>query len=240
MFSIEGNNTTRRIAEVIVAKWPDNPWGYHLLGLTHLMDVTFGTAKSPQESLEKSLELAQKALAIDESLYNAHILLSGIYSRRREFDKGVAEGKRAVDLAPNGADAHDTYAQSLIWADQWNEAIPVFQKAIRLNPIGSSSTIFTFLGIAYIRAERFNEAISAFKQALLRSPNNLHAHVMLAATYIAVGREKEARAEAAEVLRLNPKFSLDKYVEGISGYFTEKSKSILDTLINRLRKAGLK
>ncbi len=68
LLSIEGNNKARRIAEEIVTKWPENPYGYILLGWVYWMDVMFGSTKSPRESLEKAMELAQKALAIDDSL----------------------------------------------------------------------------------------------------------------------------------------------------------------------------
>ena len=60
--------------------------------------------------------------------------------------------------------------------------------------------------------------------------------LMLAATYSMMGREKEARAEAAEVLRINPKFSLDFFAK-TSVY---KEQSVRDNLFNALRKAGLK
>ena len=56
---------------------------------------------------------------------------------------------------------------------------------------------------------RYEEAVSAYKKAIQRAPNHIWTHIMLAATYSMMGREKEARAEAAEVLRINPKFSLD-------------------------------
>ena len=58
---------------------------------------------------------------------------------------------------------------------------------------------------------RFEEAVSAYKKAIQLAPDNIIAHIGLAATYSMMGREKEARAEAAEVLRINPKFSLDYY-----------------------------
>ena len=53
----------------------------------------------------------------------------------------------------------------------------------------------------------------AFKKALLVSPDMFFAHLSLAATNIEMGREKEARIEAAEVLRMNPKFSLDNFAK---------------------------
>jgi len=67
-------------------------------------------------------------------------------------------------------------------------------------------------------------------------PNNIRAHYSLAATYIMMGREKEARAEAAEILRINPKFSLDYLAKTLS----YKDQSQNDKVVNALRKAGLK
>lgn len=139
-----------------------------------------------------------------------------------------------MGLNPNGAEAHEQYAHSLHFSNRFKEAIPAFQKAIRLNPIGSSIA-FSTLGHAYANTGRFEEAVSAFKQALLRSPDNLFAHLGLASTCIAMGREKEARAEAAEALRIYPKFSLDNHAKGIPF----KNQLPLDKHIGNLRKTGL-
>jgi adenylate cyclase len=68
---------------------------------------------------------------------------------------------------------------------------------------------FLHLGHAYRATGRFEEAVSEYKRALQRAPDNFFAHLGLAATYSIMGREQEARAEAAEVLKLNPKFSVD-------------------------------
>ena len=76
----------------------------------------------------------------------------------------------------------------------------------------------------------------ALKKAVQLMPNNIRAHYSLAATYIMMGREKEARAEAAEILRINPKFSLDYLAKTLS----YKDQSQNDKVVNALRKAGLK
>jgi adenylate cyclase len=83
---------------------------------------------------------------------------------------------------------------------------------------------------------RYEEAVSAYKKALQRSPDNLLAHVFLATTYIMMGREKEARAEAAEVLRINPKFSVDYFAKALA----YKDQEVPNKIIDALRKAGLK
>ena len=233
--TIEDHNVARRIAEESIAMCPENPLGYLNLAAFHRLDYYFGTTKSPKESIEKAIKLAQKAIAMDDSIPRAHALLSDFYSIKREHDKAIAEGERAVALDPNGASAHEFYALSLTYAGRPEEAIPLFQKAIRLNPFSQTGT-FLHYGHALLGARRLEEAVSAYKKSSQLSPNSIFAHIRLAATYSMMGREREARAEAAEVLRLNPQFSLDSWAK-VQNY---KDQSVKDNLADALRKAGLK
>jgi adenylate cyclase len=235
--SFEGNNTARRIAEEIVASWPENPFGYLYLGWVCMADVFYGSTKSSQESLEKAMELAQKALAMDDSLSGTHCLLVDIYLSKREYDKAIAEAEQALALDPNGSGANEYYALALYGAHRFNEAIPMYEKAIRLNPLCSSGVIGN-LGGCYRKTGRFEDAISAYSQALLRNPNYIFGHIGLSSIYSLMGREKEARAEAAEVLRMNPKFSLENYSKAVA--YNYPDQSALDNFIDSLRKAGLK
>jgi adenylate cyclase len=234
-FDIEGNNLARRMGEEALAMCPESSSTYELLAITHMMDYWLGSTKSPQESIEKAIELARRAIALDDAYAQPHGLLSFLYSIKREYEKALAEGERAVALDPNGADVYAWYAISLTFAERPEDAIPLFQKAIRLNPFGPAWYFFN-LGSALGNTGRFEEAVSAYQKALQRSPENLLAHVLLAATYNMMGREKEARAEAAEVLRINPKFSLDYFAKALPF----KDQKITNNLIDALRKAGLK
>ncbi|HYA90182.1 MAG TPA: adenylate/guanylate cyclase domain-containing protein [Thermodesulfobacteriota bacterium] len=234
-FDIEGNKLARRLGEEALAMCPESSSAYNLLATTYMMDYWYGSGKSPQESIEKAIELAQKAIALDDSYASPHGLLSFLYSIKEEHEKALAEGKRAVSLDPNGADVYAWYATSLTFAKRPEEAIPLFQKAIRLNPFGPAWYFFN-LGNAVRITGRYEEAVSAYKKALQRSPDNLFAHVFLAATYSRMGREKEARAEAAEVLRINPEFSLDYFAKTLPYKDQEVTKSLIDAL----HKAGLK
>jgi adenylate cyclase len=233
--NVEDTRVARRIAEEMIEMCPENPTAYVMLGFVHQMEYWQGIGKSPRESIEKGVELTQKALAMDDSLWSGHGLLSIFYTMKREHEKAIAEGERAVALDPGGTHAYLTYGMSLNYGGRSEEAIPVLQKAIRLNPLGETGQ-FLHLGHAYRVTGRFEEAVSAYKKSLQRSPDNIFAHYGLAATYIWLGREKEARTEAAEVLRINPKFSLD-YLAKTSVW---KDQSVTNNLIDALRKAGLK
>jgi adenylate cyclase len=84
---------------------------------------------------------------------------------------------------------------------------------------------------------RFEEAVSASKKSTQLAPDNPGFHAELAATYVMMGREEEARAEVAEVLRINPKFPADYAPTFLAGY---KDPSVRLKVVDALRKAGLK
>ena len=234
-WNIQDNNLGRRMVEEAIAKCPEDPSGYIALGWVYQHDYWLGNTKSPQETIEKCIELAQKTLAMDDSIAGAHGLLSNLYSIKGEHDKAIAEAERAVALNPSGWGELSSYARTFRVAGRPKEAISIFQKAIRLNPFADSS-LYREFGHALRDTERFEEAVSAYKKAIQVSPNDISAHTHLAVTYSMMGREKEAHAEAAEVLRINPKFSLDYWAKTIS----YKDQSQNDKFVNALRKAGLK
>ncbi len=233
--NIEDVRTARRIAGEAVALCPDSPYPYAVLSCVHLVEYWTGAGKSSRESLEAGIEMAQKALSMDDSISIAHTYLGNLYAIKREYDKAITEGEHAIALAPGSASAYEFYAQSLNYAGRSEEAIQLLQKAIRLNPFSPTQT-FLFLGHAFRMTGRHEEAISTFKKAVERAPENILAHLGLAGTYSTMGREKEARAEVTEVLRINPKFSLDRYAKLIP----YKEQSEIDKYINALRQAGLK
>jgi tetratricopeptide (TPR) repeat protein len=191
--------------------------------------------KFPQESLDKAIELAQRAVAQDGDFSDGHRLMSLLYCYHREYDKGLAEGEWSVDLDPNGAETLNNYGLVLFFSGRTDEAIPIFKKAIRLNPNGPSYFFWSYASA--LRAKgRFDEAISAYQKALQRNPNDIITHLGLAATYSLMGREQEARTQAAEVLRVDPKFLVDTWAKRLP----YKDHSVVDKFVDALLKAGLK
>ncbi len=87
--------------------------GLFHLGWVYHHDYMLGNTKSPRETIEKGIELAQKALAMDDSIADAHGLLCALYLTKREYDKAIAEGERAVALNPGGTSVLVNYAASL-------------------------------------------------------------------------------------------------------------------------------
>jgi adenylate cyclase len=234
-FNIDDNNRARLIAEECIALEPDYGSSYALLGSVHMMDYWLGSTKNPGQSLNQAIEYTQKALDLSQFKGRKLSLLGYLYAMKRDYDKAIELGEQAISLVPNGADAHAWLAMSLNYAGRPEEALPLFKKAMRLNPM-SPAFYYQNCGYAYRNMGRLEEAVAMYKKTLQIRPNNLPAHYNLAAAYALMGREQEAHAMAAEVLRINPKFS----VAYVAKTFPYKRQSDKDRVIEGLRKAGLK
>ena len=82
---------------------------------------------------------------------------------------------------------------------------------------------------------QYDESIAICKKAIQVSPNFIAAHRYLAACYSLLDREADAQAAAKEVLRINPKFSIESFAKRLR----YKNKADIERELNALRKAGL-
>jgi tetratricopeptide (TPR) repeat protein len=111
----------------------------------------------------------------------------------------------------------------------------MLQKSLRLSPIPVNSWVLGVLAHSYRELGQYEEAIATYKKVLqIYGPDHLLAHLELAITYALMDREKEACAEGAEVMRIDPKFSLERYIKGLP-----YDQSRKDRMAGALRKAGL-
>jgi len=224
-----------QLFEEAIALDPKYIWPHVYSGYVHYINAkTPQWSESPDRSFQMAFELAQKALAIDDSDDRPHSLLSRLYLQKGQYDKALSEAELAVTLNPNGAEAYFGLAAIVGQLGRWEESVLYANKAIRFNPFPGIWYYFA-LGRAYFMTGQYDESIVAWKKMLHRSPDNIHAHAFLTACYSSLGRDAEATAAAKEVLRINHKFS----VESFTKYLTYKNKADLERLVVALRKAGL-
>jgi adenylate cyclase len=233
-FSPEANAMAKELGEEVATIDPDWGEGYYILSEAHMMDVWLGTTKSPKESIGKAIELSEKAISLDDSLAQALGLLGYIYGMKREYDKSVAYAEQAVEKDPNGADAHAWLGNCLNFAARPQEAIPYYKKAMRLNP-RPQLWYYIQLGQSYRMLGRYEEAVAQLKKSLALSPNSTSSYAHLIFTYAEMGRDDEARVAAKELIRINPKFSAEKYAKALP----YKDRDYCRRWGEALRKAGL-
>ena len=158
----------------------------------------------------------------------------GIYRWQKQEEQALGELERAVVLDPHKAESYAGLADALSRNGRPEEAVKTAEQALRHQPAILDYHL-VYVGDAYYFAGRPEEAIAPLKQFLSHYPNILAAHLTLAAAYSELGKQAEARTEAAEVLRLNPKFSLEVHKQRMP----IKDSALLERHIAALRKAGL-
>jgi len=227
---------SRKLAEEAIALDPGYAMAYSSAAGALANEVYLGAHKNPKEALERAMKLAEKGVALDDSLALAHGVLSWLCVMNRDFNRALAEAERAVALEPGSGLSYTTLGLSLNYAGRYEEAIPALKNAIRLMPIPSTVCLAN-LGFSYRMLGRYEESIASLKQLIQREPDSMSGHLHLAATYVLAGKEAEARAEAAEILRINPNFSLEQFAKTTP---MKNQTDLMDRWIEPLRKAGLK
>ena len=223
----------RNFAEEAISLDPEYGAPYLLLADTYLDDVWYYKSKSVAESLETAERLVQKAVKLSGQDTTAHQILCSVYYLRRQYDQAIEEGKKAINLSPNSAEANFKYGHALRWAGRFDEAIVAFNKAIRLNPITPLRYINN-LAWAYAYSENYEKAIALWNQSLERNPDYFFAHLGLALVYQLSGNETKARESAAEVLRLKPNLTISKIEKGPATRNIDRNR-----LHDALNKAGI-
>jgi adenylate cyclase len=229
----EDNLKARRMAKEAIALDPNYASAYRELGATHMREVWLRIAKSPRESLRRTAGLAKKALALDESLPPAHTLLGQVYLLSRAFEKAIAEGQRVIEIDPNGAESHWFLGMALVFAGRPEEAIQSLEKAIRLNPFAPSH-YFHIRALSHWHLNQYEEAIKWGEKAVKRSPKDQLSHAVLTMSYSSAGREEEARAQGAKLLKINPKYCVRR-----RGGDRFKDPKVNEQFKNTLHKAGV-
>ena len=166
----------------------------------------------------------QRALALNDSFHWSQIYLGYVYLNQRQYEQAVA-------LGPSEADSHAALAMVLGCMGRTEGALEAVAQALRLKPYTADGHLGN-VAAAYAVAGRYEEARTPLQRYLSRYPNILPYHLVLAVVYSELGQVVEAQAEAAEVLRLNPKFSLEVHKQRAP----IKDPAVLERHIAALRK----
>ena len=184
-----------------------------------------------KEARERMESAARRALALDDTLGDAHFALSLTIDDRSAKDK---EMQRALELDPNSADIHAFYARGLWARRRIDEAIVHMKRAVELDPL--SPALHTDFGKILYSAGQRDQAMEQYRKSLELNPNYFGAHHHLANFYLAEGRYEEAIAEAEKMSANAPNEGSDKpflgYAYAVAGKRAEAEKT-LDELKER-------
>jgi TolB-like protein len=164
-----------------IAEDPEYALAYSGLADTYSVLPFFGT--NPNENYAKSNAAARRALQLDSTLAHPHAILgSNEMSYDWDFAGGEAEFKKAIDLDPNDATAHQWYAEDLsALGGREQEALAEITRAYQLDPL--SPIISRVIGSIRVSARQYDEAISVCKQLENENSTFATAHDCLAYAY---------------------------------------------------------
>jgi adenylate cyclase len=184
-------------------------------------------------ALDHAYQFALKTVALDPNLPVAYAHFGSALTWKRQLDAALAEFQRAIALNPNFTDWRLTSA--LIYAGEPGRAIDLVHAHMRLDPYYHPMAP-GWLGLAHCQLGRYADALAPLREFVSRMPRYKSAHTPLAATYAQLGLLKGARAEIAEVHRMDPKHTIEGYYRRVAPY---QRTADAEHLFDGLRKAGL-
>jgi DNA-binding SARP family transcriptional activator/TolB-like protein/Tfp pilus assembly protein PilF len=204
------------------------------LAWTYFVDARFGWSASPEESLDRAAEYAQKAIALDPARPRTYAILGELSLIEGDHEKAIELLERGVELSPNGADVVALLGDGLTYTSEYQRAIGLIERAMRLSPYYPAWYRWS-LGRAYRLAGRHVEALAWLEATSGGEAPSLIQRVELVATYSEMRRMIKARAEAAAVVRDYPRFSVRKWTR----WPPHKNPSEAEREVRALVKAGL-
>src|SRR6266540_2224099 len=172
-----------------------------------------GSVVMPEkEAIAKEKEFAQKALALDPDLAEAHMSLALTLVADYDWQNGLKEFDRALERNPNLAFAYELQAWTVNGLGRFDEAIGKTRKAVELDPLNP----FFQMSLSFYQywAGRYDDAIAQARKTLEMDPNSTISHVLLGLSFLKKGDTADAIAELQKTKAPDP----GAWYQGFLGY----------------------
>jgi tetratricopeptide (TPR) repeat protein len=197
-----------------IARDPNYALAYAGLADSYLNLPTSSNTPSSEANI-KAREAAMKALAIDDTIAEAHTSLAGVKELYEwDFAGAEREFKRAIELNPNYVTAHQWYSTFLSCLGRHPEAIAEAKRATEVDPLSLPAS--ALLGNVYIDAGRPDEAIAQLQRTLGMDKNFARAHGYLAAAYLAKEMYEDAIEEFKKGYALSARYSPEEAAKRVT------------------------
>jgi tetratricopeptide (TPR) repeat protein len=206
--------------EKAVAVDPGYAAAWAWLAYAHWHDARFLWTERPEEALVRAGAIARKARDLDRHLSEVHAVHAIIQVHERAYDGAIAAARTAFEISPNSAEAAAVLAFVLAWAGDPLQAEHFARKAIAACPLHSGWHRAT-LAHAQRLLCRHEDALRSYEAAIGHLPSYIMPRIGLTICLAEMGRIEAARRAAAEVLRIDPRFSIARHA-AMSAYRDEE------------------
>jgi len=208
----EANERARAFYAKAIDLDPQFARAYAGLAMTYAMEYRYQRSGGSPATLDRALELAQTARQIDPDFPEAYWAIGFIHAQARRFDQAIEALEKAIELNPSYADAYALMGGIYTYVGQPARTIPLLRTALRLNPDGGY-LYFLLLGRAYLFEDDLDQALINLREAARRNPEDVEAHVYLAAALVARGDLGAAESEADEIRAREANFSMRSWLK---------------------------
>ncbi|MEX2650182.1 MAG: adenylate/guanylate cyclase domain-containing protein [Alphaproteobacteria bacterium] len=204
------------------------------LSLVAVSEYVSDWSADPARSLDEAERWARRAIELNDQEPVGHMALGSALMWRRHHDAALAEHRRSVELDPNFAQGYVGVGGALMYAGRAAEAIEPMATAMRLDP-HYPGIVLHFLAQAHFSLGHYEAAAGRLLERIARNPQTDSSRMLLAACYGDLGRLDEARAVWADMLAVNPEFSLAQRARVLP----YKDPADFQRIVDGLAKAGL-
>lgn len=229
----EENLQARALFQQAIERDPGFARAYGAMALSYVDEFRFGMGKN-SAALERALEFANKAVALDDQLPQAYRALSYTQLHRREYRRSIDAIQHAIALDPNDMDNRASLALGDMYDGRYETAVRTLREVMQRNP-HYPARYASALGHAYYFLGRYEDAVVALRDAIDRNATLLSSHVFYTAALSRLGRKEEAAWAAGQLRTLSHDFS----AEHVPGMFPLKDPAKQRNLIDDLKRAGL-
>jgi adenylate cyclase len=189
---------------------PNYSQAYAGLSWAYNFDYSNRWSDNPDNSLQVAKHNAELAIQKDPNEPLAHFVASLAAMFGKDLDRAKSEAENALSLNPNFALAYATLGTICAYSGQPLAAIPVIERAMRLDPAWSQQYLH-FLGTAYLLAGKYETAAALLRQRVLLVPGTDMTRAILASALGHLGEIDEARRVWRELKEINPKYSFSEH-----------------------------
>ncbi len=231
-WSPDGIKKAEEYFQEAVAKDPNYGPAYAGLAETYAFAVVPGF--SSEEGAARAKAAALKALAVDDTLGEAHASLAIVYQNDWDLPAAEREFKKAIELNPNYGPAHHWYSHLLLPMERFDESLTECQRFVELDPLSPAPHLH--LGYHYLMARQYDQAIAQLLRTLEMDPNYVEAHRQLGQAYLGKGMHREAIQELEKARDLSGDgayyTALLGHAYGVAGR-TNEARQVLEQLRKR-------
>jgi adenylate cyclase len=233
----EDNEKARRLLARAVELDPGYAGAHALLALTYLDELTLGWS-SDAKLLDRAEELGRRAVALDDSVPWGHLTMAWVHLTRGNSAEAIAAAERVIELWPNTESAHAARGLALAQEGRLLEATESVRRALRLNPRAPTSLLMPVAQVN-IFAGRWEKAVEQLERVRTANPDHIPSRVILAAYYEREGLHDKASVAVAEILRVNPDFTVARVSGTAAAWENALGPQEIAAYMEALRKAGL-